>query len=98
MNIVIDTDVDSFVSWERSKVALRGEKHISKALCLPFFPILNAIGNPTVDYFSLDIEGSELPILQSIPWEKVRIKVKDLSLFITINIKLKIFFYEQSNT
>ena len=60
---------------ERNKVAVRGEKHISKALCLPFYPILNAIGNPIVDYFSLDVEGSELPILRSIPWKKVIIKV-----------------------
>ncbi len=67
------------MKWERNKVAVRGEKHISKALCLPFYPILNAIGNPIVDYFSLDVEGSELPILRSIPWEKVRIKVIYLS-------------------
>ena len=74
--IILDIDVDDFVKWERNKVALRGEKHTSKVLCFPFFSILNAIGNPVVDYFSLDVEGSELPILQSIPWEKVKIKVK----------------------
>ena len=68
--------MDGFVKWERNKVAVRGEKHISKALCFPFYPILNAIGSPIVDYFSLDVEGSELPILRSIPWKKVRIKVK----------------------
>ena len=47
----------------------------SKALCLPFFSILLAMGNPTVDYFSLDVEGAELPILKTIPWDKVNIKV-----------------------
>ena len=47
----------------------------SKALCLPFFAILLAMGNPTVDYFSLDVEGAELPILKTIPWDKVEIKV-----------------------
>ena len=64
------------VNWERTKVSSRGAKHMSKSLCLPFFTILNAIGNPVIDYFSLDVEGSELPILRSIPWNKVTIKVR----------------------
>ena len=46
-----------------------------KALCLPLYSILLAMGNPTVDYFSLDVEGAELAILQAIPWDKVDIKV-----------------------
>ena len=46
-----------------------------KAVCLPFISILSAIGNPSVDYFSLDIEGVELDVLKTIPWEKVDIKV-----------------------
>ena len=39
--------------------------------CYPFFSILLALGNPTIDIFSLDVEGSELPILRAIPFEKV---------------------------
>ena len=74
-NYFVDIDVDRYVEWERSKVALRGEKHHSKVICFPIFAILSAIGNPTIDYFSLDVEGSELPILRSIPWQKVTIKV-----------------------
>ena len=35
----------------------------------------DAMGNPTVHYFSLDIEGAELAVLKSIPWDKVDIKV-----------------------
>ena len=46
-----------------------------KAVCLPFISILSAIGNPSVDYFSLDIEGVELDVLKTIPWDKVDIKV-----------------------
>jgi len=34
---------------------------------------LLALGNPRVDYFSLDVEGSEWAIIQSIPWNKVEI-------------------------
>ena len=49
-----------------------------KALCLPFFSVLLALGNPAVDYFSLDVEGAELPILKTIPWHKVQIKVNQI--------------------
>ena len=45
------------------------------ALCLSFYSILLAVGNPVVDYFSLDVEGAELLVLQTIPWTKVDIKV-----------------------
>jgi hypothetical protein len=30
----------------------------------------------TVDYFSLDVEGNELDILRTIPFDKINIKVK----------------------
>lgn len=46
-----------------------------KVLCLPFISILHAIENPSVDYFSLDIEGVELDVLKTIPWNKVDIKI-----------------------
>ena len=46
-----------------------------QVLCFPFHSILSAIGNPSVDYFSLDIEGIELDVLKTIPWDKVDIKV-----------------------
>ena len=43
--------------------------------CLPFYSILLASGRTHVDVFSLDIEGDELLVLQTIPWTKVDIKV-----------------------
>ncbi len=43
--------------------------------CLPLYTILLAMGNPTVNYFSLDIEGAEFPVLKTIPWDKVDIQV-----------------------
>jgi hypothetical protein len=46
--------------------------------CLPLYSILLALGNPTVNYFSLDIEGAEFPVLQTIPWDKVDIQVQIL--------------------
>ena len=36
------------------------------------------LGNPTVDYFSLDIEGAELQVLKTIPFDKVDIKILDV--------------------
>ena len=30
--------------------------------CFPIYSMLMAVGNPTVDYLSLDIEGAELAV------------------------------------
>ena len=43
--------------------------------CVPLYSILQALGNPVVDFFSLDVEGSEEGVLGSIPWDKVDIRV-----------------------
>jgi len=37
--------------------------------------MLLALDNPVIDYFSLDVEGAEIPILQTIPFDKVAIDV-----------------------
>ena len=42
--------------------------------CLPLYSILLALDNPTVHHFSLDIEGAELPVLKTVPWDKVDIR------------------------
>ncbi|XP_046449258.1 protein Star-like isoform X2 [Daphnia pulex] len=42
--------------------------------CFPFYSILLAVGRTDVDYFGLDVEGSEYKILETIPWHKVNIK------------------------
>ena len=70
---------------ERKKVG----QSKSKTLCLPFNSILLAMGNPTVDYFSLDVEGAELPILKTIPWDDVDIKV-----MFCIPLHIKIIFVD----
>lgn len=43
--------------------------------CKRFIDILNKLGQYRVDYFSLDVEGGELIILNGIPWEKVDIEL-----------------------
>ena len=69
--ILIGVSVNHWMEKERQK----HDQGTTESLCLPFFSILLALGNPYVDYFSLDVEGSELSILKTIPWEEVKIKV-----------------------
>ena len=60
------------------KLAKQFDKKKSKTIsvtCLPLYSILLAMGNPTIDYFSLDVEGYEMDILKTIPFDKVDIKV-----------------------
>ena len=46
-----------------------------KVQCFPLQSVLSALDNPIIDYFSLDVEGSEFPILKSLDWKKVQINV-----------------------
>ena len=43
--------------------------------CLPVYSLLLALGNPTVDFFSLDVEGAEIRVLKTIPFDKVDIRL-----------------------
>lgn len=43
--------------------------------CFPLYSVLLAVGRTAIDFFSLDVEGHELKILETIPWHKVNIKV-----------------------
>jgi hypothetical protein len=43
--------------------------------CFPLYSILLAVGRVQVDFFSLDVEGHELLVLKTIPFDKVNIKV-----------------------
>ena len=46
-----------------------------KVQCFPFYSILLALNRTDVDYLSLDIEGDELKVLKTIPFEKVEFKI-----------------------
>ncbi|TRY77314.1 hypothetical protein TCAL_03489, partial [Tigriopus californicus] len=46
---------------------------VMDVMCLPLYAILMALKVNYVDYFSLDVEGNELEILKTIPWDKVSI-------------------------
>ena len=43
--------------------------------CVPFYSVIKALGNPTIDFMSLDIEGTELQVLKTIPFDHVDIRV-----------------------
>ncbi|KAA0203323.1 hypothetical protein HAZT_HAZT000366, partial [Hyalella azteca] len=42
--------------------------------CLPLYSLLLALNVTTVHYFSLDVEGFELEVLKTIPWDKIDIQ------------------------
>ena len=70
-------DLSGSVRNETAREAMSGlvheaNTHTAEMQCLPLYTLLLALGNPTVHYFSLDIEGAEFPVLASIPWDKVR--------------------------
>ena len=46
---------------------------ISEVPCFPFYSIMLALNQTRVDYFSLDVEGFELDILRTIPYDKIDI-------------------------
>ena len=50
--------------------------------CLPLFSILKALGNPKIDYLSLDVEGAEEGVLETLPWDKVDISVIGLEVIL----------------
>ena len=50
-------------------------KGLVNVQCFPLHTYLLALNVTTVDYFSLDVEGAEYKVLQTIPWDQVDIKV-----------------------
>lgn len=48
--------------------------------CIPLYTMLLALNQTVIDWFSLDVEGSEMEILRGLPFDKVTIKVKVIKL------------------
>jgi len=44
-------------------------------MCVPFNDVLDVIGVHHIDYLSLDIEGPELLVLETIDWSRIRIDI-----------------------
>ena len=53
--------------------------------CFTLHSLLLAVGQTEVDYFSLDVEGPELEILQTIHFDKIKIKVITVEYRVHIN-------------
>ena len=49
--------------------------------CIPIYSIIKALGLSHIDFLSLDVEGAEMKIFDTIPWDKlsfsVSIKIND---------------------
>ena len=43
--------------------------------CFPLESLLAAINQTHIDYFSLDVEGAEMDVLKTIPWNKLDIDI-----------------------
>ncbi|ODN05668.1 Protein Star [Orchesella cincta] len=48
---------------------------LAEVYSVPLYTLLASIGLNTIDWFSLDVEGAEFEILETIPWDLVTIKV-----------------------
>ena len=58
------------------------------AQCFTLCSILLALGQTHVDYFSLDVEGPELNILNTIPFDKLKIDVISVEYRISDNVQV----------
>lgn len=50
-------------------------RHSFKVRCYPFLTFLLALNVSVIDYFSLDVEGHEVEVLETVPFDKVDIDV-----------------------
>ena len=52
-----------------------GKDHIQNIFCAPLYTMMLALGRNRIDYFSLDVEGFELDLLKTIPFDLLDIAV-----------------------
>ena len=50
--------------------------------CIPLYTVMLALGRKSIDFFSLDVEGSEIEILQTLPPDVI-FKVTSLFIILT---------------
>ena len=78
---------DSIPSDMRSKYPVQ---------CFPLYSLILAMGRPKIDFLSLDIEGAELAVLNTIPWDKVEIELVMLEVLLFCTIKKDQFVFTES--
>ena len=67
-----------------------------KVQCFPLYSILLALNKTNVDYFSLDIEGDELHVLKTIPFDKLHIKAMTVEVVHPRNRRAEVRAYMES--
>ena len=67
--LIHGTEVEDWLNQSK----LHGEEVMIQ--CFPLYSLLLALNQTAVDFLSLDVEGDELYILQTIPFMKVDIKM-----------------------
>ena len=72
---IVDKYDPSHFEWLRAQADYVNKKGNITAQCFTLYSLLLAVGQTEVDYFSLDVEGPELDILQTIPFDKIAIDV-----------------------
>jgi FkbM family methyltransferase len=60
---------------ELERLQESGEAYTIMVPCLPLQDLLDRHGLPEVDFLSLDVEGAELSVLQSVDWSRTVIRV-----------------------
>ena len=65
------------ISYKLNNIFLfsNAKKERLNVQCFPFYSILLAAGRTKIDFFSLDIEGGEEAVLESLPMGKLDIRV-----------------------
>ena len=69
-----------FIGWRHHEQKYRSSVVAEKSKgvlvqCFDFYSLLLAVGRTHVNYFSLDVEGPELDILETIPFDRVTIDI-----------------------
>ena len=59
---------------QRSSMTSETNENTIRVPCFTFTSIMNAYNIQSIDYFSLDVEGAELAVLKTIPFDKIDIK------------------------
>ncbi|XP_037079380.1 uncharacterized protein LOC119100387 [Pollicipes pollicipes] len=83
------TTVEDGMTAERLSDLARKQTHPNKlgdrypVPCYPLYSILLALGRTSVDFLSLDVEGTEMGILAHVPWHLVDIKILLVENFMT---------------
>lgn len=75
---ILDTDHLPDQTMMNLRSGITKGRSLYRVQCYPLYALLLAMGNPTVDYFSLDIEGAEIKVLLTIPFDKVDIRTMSI--------------------